>query len=84
MLLMLHDGKQSLVDVFAEAEELTVPVTPHGERQKAARGMTETIYTRLRNEFVHTRRGTDLRMAKAETEQHVFPDPAIPRLREST
>ena len=57
-------GKQDDVDKWIKTQEPQVPETPSADPRK--RGTMETVYTRLRNEFGHTRLGVDLNNTKKE------------------
>lgn len=62
LLLMLFEDSQPDLDAFVVSQEPSVPRT--GSPKKP--GVSETVYTRLRNEFAHARRGVDLAATKAE------------------
>ena len=58
---------QENVDKFILVEEPAVQQTPH----PLFRGVSETVYTRLRNEFGHARAGVNLDDTKAEMTTHL-------------
>jgi hypothetical protein len=62
VLLMLVGDRQEDVDRFLVAEEPSVPQTPSPHRP----GISETMYTRLRNELAHNRPGVNLDTTRAE------------------
>jgi hypothetical protein len=62
LLLMICNEDQGKVDAFVRREEPGVPQTPSPHRP----GVMETVYTRLRNELGHTRKGVNLQNTKAE------------------
>jgi hypothetical protein len=66
ILLMFHNDDQKAVDTFIRNEEPAVPVTPSGNPKLANKGVDETVYSRLRNEFAHKRKGVNLDNTKAE------------------
>jgi len=66
IILMLHNDVQENVDKFIVAEEPTVRQT----RSPWKKGVMETVYTRLRNEFAH-KRGVDLQKTKANMAHHI-------------
>ena len=59
ILLMFFGDSQRRLDDFIRIEEPGVPETPH-------RGVNETVYSRLRNEFGHSRQDVDLEATKSE------------------
>ena len=63
LLLMFFDDEQKDVDTFIVGQDASVPQTLSPKQKK---GETETIYTRLRNEFAHQRSDVDLTVTKAE------------------
>lgn len=63
VLLMLFGDSQKDVDAFIVAEEPGVSQTQHPMKKL---GSMETVFTRLRNEFAHTRPGVDIATAKQE------------------
>ena len=67
ILLMLVDETQAKVDEFILRENPGVPLTPHPLRPN----VSETLYTRLRNELAHKREGVNLENTKAEMKQHL-------------
>lgn len=67
ILLMFFDDKQTGVDEFILGENRSVPLTPHPH----IKNRLETVYTRLRNEFGHQRRGVNLDDTKAEMKKRL-------------
>jgi hypothetical protein len=65
LLLMLIGDLQKPVDDFIMREVPTTQLGPSGN-PKAKAGETETIYTRLRNELGHHRKGVNLNTTKAD------------------
>lgn len=63
ILLMLLNDSQADVDAFIIGEDPAVPQTQHPLKGP---GVTETVYTRLRNELAHKRAGVNLHNTKAE------------------
>jgi hypothetical protein len=63
LLLMLHNDSQADLDAFIVSQDPSVPQTQAPKRKP---GVMETIYTRLRNEFAHTRQGVNLATTKAD------------------
>jgi hypothetical protein len=64
-LFKWHDGKQQKVDALLRWVEPTLPLVA------SPRGGSETLYTKLRNEFIHAEeRGHDIASAIAEIEVH--------------
>jgi|SRR5271157_243211 len=63
LLLMLYNDSQKKVDLFIVNQD---PAVPQTQQPKKKAGVMETIYTRLRNEFAHTRVGVDLATTKEE------------------
>jgi hypothetical protein len=65
ILLMYFDderpGAQERLDNFILEQKPAVPMTPNPRTKRP-----ETVYTRLRNEFAHQRRGVNLDETKAE------------------
>lgn len=57
IMMMLHNDDQRAVDTYIRNEEPAVPETPSGNPKLANKGVNETVYTRLRNEFAHKRGG---------------------------
>lgn len=62
ILLWFYNDKQFDVDAFIRTEDPTVPQTQH----PMTPGAMETVYTRLRNELGHKRKGVNLDKTKAE------------------
>jgi len=62
LLLMLYDS-QADVDAFIMRRDPGVPQTQHPIKKS---GVMETVYTRLRNEFAHTRPGVNIASTKVE------------------
>jgi len=67
LLLMICNDDQGDVDAFVRKEEPGVPQTPSPRHP----GVMETVYTRLRNELGHPRKGVDLHDTKAEMANRV-------------
>jgi hypothetical protein len=67
LLLMICNDEQRDVDAFIRQEEPGVPQAPSPRYP----GVMETIYTRLRNELAHPRKGVDLHDTKAEMANRV-------------
>jgi hypothetical protein len=67
ILLQLHNDSQKAVDDFILAEEPAVArkASPHNA------GVTETVYTRLRNEVGHRRAGTSPDKTRTEIEHNL-------------
>lgn len=65
LLLMLYSDSQKDLDAFIMSEEPGVPRTQHPKKPP---GVMETVYTRLRNEFAHTRPGVLMAQTKKEME----------------
>jgi hypothetical protein len=63
ILLMIYNDKQKAVDAFIISEDPAVPQTQHPLKKP---GLTETVYTRLRNELAHKRAGVNLDNTKSE------------------
>jgi len=61
ILLMIYSDKQEDVDWFIYSEDPSVPQT-----QSPGKGIMETVYTRLRNEFGHRRVGVNRDDTKSE------------------
>lgn len=70
LLLMLLGDEQNAVDDFIMREAPGTPQTPSG-KPRAKPGEKETVYTRLRNEFAHVRKGTHLDHTKAQMTDRV-------------
>jgi hypothetical protein len=67
LLLMICNDDQRDVDAFVRKEEPGVPQTTSPRYT----GVMETVYTRLRNELAHPRKGVDLHNTKAEMSSRV-------------
>jgi hypothetical protein len=71
LLLMFFDddrpGAQGRLDEFIRREEPGVASTPHPRRPN----VDETLYTRLRNELGHNRKGVNLDTTKAEMRKNL-------------
>ena len=71
LLLMFFDdeqrGAQGRLDEFIRREEPGVALTPHPFWPK----VDETLYTRLRNELAHNRKGVNLNDTKVKMEQYL-------------
>jgi len=67
ILLQLHGDNQGQVDNFVRGETPTVPqsLSPHNP------SVTETIYTRLRNEVGHRRAGITPEQTRTEIEDNI-------------
>jgi hypothetical protein len=63
ILRMICGDSEEKVDTFIVTHEPIVPQTQHPLK---APGKTETVYTRLRNEFGHNRTGANLATTKTE------------------
>ncbi len=59
---MICGDSEEKVDAFIITHEPAVPQTPRPRKP----GKTETVYTRLRNEYGHVRKGVDLARTKTE------------------
>jgi hypothetical protein len=68
ILLMLFGDNQTRVDAFIFSEDASVPQTQHPRKRP---GVTESIYTRLRNELAHRRAGANIDTTKAEMASRV-------------
>jgi len=67
-LFRWHDGKQQNVDALLRWVEPTLPLLT------SPRGGTETLYTKLRNDFIHAEeRSRDVANAMTSIEAHVRP-----------
>lgn len=66
ILLMICNDNQADVDSFIVSEDPAVPQTKAPPRKPGAQGKMETVYTQLRNEFVHMRAGVNLDNTKSE------------------
>jgi hypothetical protein len=66
ILLMLFNDEQAEVDKFIRGEDSGVPYELSGDPKLAKRGIKETIYSRLRNEFAHKRSNVSLEHTKFE------------------
>jgi hypothetical protein len=69
LLLDLLGGvkdEQKLVDAFVQTVEPTIALTPSPAPRLKNKGVTETTYTRLRNELAHRRPGVDVAATKKE------------------
>ena len=62
LLLMICNDDQRKVDAFVRKTEPGAPQTRSPRNPK----VMETVYTRLRNELAHPRKGVDLHDTKAE------------------
>jgi hypothetical protein len=69
ILLTLRTDDQGSVDEWLKGQDPQVALTPSGDKRK--KGKMETIYTRLRNEFSHSRSGVDLDNTKKEMSDHL-------------
>jgi hypothetical protein len=67
ILLQLHGDAQRQVDNFIRQEEPNVPQSPSPRYPN----VTETVYTRLRNEVGHTRAGTTSERTRREMEDNL-------------
>lgn len=67
ILLMIFNDKQKSLDAFIVAEEPKFKQTPY-RKPGAKKDTSETVFTRLRNEFAHTRAGVDMDKTKEEME----------------
>lgn len=67
ILLVLHRDDQQRVDRFIAQREPAVPQTQSPHRAT----VIETIYTRLRNEFAHARRGSSFELTRTEMDQNL-------------
>jgi hypothetical protein len=67
ILLQLHNDKQGQVDNFVRRETPTVPQSPSPHKPD----VTESIYTRLRNEVGHGRAGVTPEQTRTEIEENV-------------
>jgi hypothetical protein len=63
ILLMIYNDNQKDVDAFIISEDPAVPQSQHPLKKP---GLTETVYTRLRNELAHKRAGVNLDNTKSE------------------
>src|SRR5207248_10226612 len=63
LLLMLYHDSQADVDAFIVGQDPAVPQTQHPMKKA---GVMETVYTRLRNEFAHTRPGVNITTTKGD------------------
>jgi hypothetical protein len=68
ILLMLFGDDQTQVDAFIFSEDARVPQTQHPLKRP---GVTESIYTRLRNELAHRRAGANIDTTKSEMASRV-------------
>lgn len=71
ILLSLNSDSQGQVDNFIRSEEPGVPQYLSGNKRLAAQGVKETIYTRLRNEVSHKRKGTTPEKTRSEIQDNV-------------
>ncbi len=67
ILLQLHDDDQKRLDHFVRQQDPKVPQSPRPDRSS----VTETVYTRLRNQVGHRRSGTTPRQTRSEIEANV-------------
>jgi hypothetical protein len=58
-----YNDNQKDVDAFIISENPALPQSQHPLKKP---GLTETVYTRLRNELAHKRAGVDLDNTKSE------------------
>jgi hypothetical protein len=67
ILLMFFNDEQNDLDAFIRQEEPMVPQTASPK----TKGVMETIYRRLRNEFAHARKGVNIERTKEEMTQRI-------------
>lgn len=67
ILLQLHNDNQGQVDAFVRQKDSNVAQSPRPDKPH----ITETIYTRLRNEVSHRRQGVALEQTRGEIEGNV-------------
>ena len=68
LLLRFFEDDQAKVDDFIRSQDWAVPQSPD---PRPGHSNTETVYTRLRNEFAQRRSDVHMQDTKAEIEQHV-------------
>jgi hypothetical protein len=73
ILLSLNGDKQKRVEGFIRSEMPGVQQSLSGNPELQAKDVQETIYTRLRNEVSHVRKGTTPDKTKREIHDNVEP-----------